>query len=143
MNRSACLASLLVALSVALSISPLAMRPALAQYGAARYQVLPPAYGPFSGHFLAGGEGLQKPVPETDPLLKATTPWTMTAWVEMPAAPPKAMLIAGMGDAMDEQSRLFAVMNGRLALRFGKDNVLTASTPLTPRPWHFIAASFD
>ncbi len=105
--------------------------------------MLPPEYGPFSGHFLAGGEGLQKPLPETDPLLKATTPWTMTAWVEMPAVPAKPMLIAGMGDPMDEQSRFFAVMNGRLALWFGKDNVLTANTPLTSRPWHFIAATFD
>ena len=139
MNRSACHASLLVALS----LSPLVTVPALAQHGAALYQVLPPEYGPFSGHFLAGGEGLQKPVPATDPLLKATTPWTMTAWVEMPAAPARPMLIGGMGDAMDEQSRLFAVMNGRLALWFGKDNVLTASTPLTPQQWHFLAASFD
>lgn len=139
MNRSACHASLLVALS----LSPLVTVPALAQHGAALYQMLPPEYGPFSGHFLAGGEGLQKPVPATDPLLKATTPWTMTGWVEMPAAPARPMLIGGMGDAMDEQSRLFAVMNGRLALWFGRDNVLTASTPLTPQQWHFLAASFD
>jgi glycosyl hydrolase family 2/Ig-like domain-containing protein/concanavalin A-like lectin/glucanase superfamily protein len=139
MNHSTRLASLLVALS----LSPLVTRPALAQHGATLYQVLPPEYGPFNGHFLAGGEGLQKPLPETDPLLKATTPWTMTAWVEMQAAPAKAMLIAGVGDATDEQSRLFAVMDGRLALWFGKDNVLTASTPLTQRLWHFFAATFD
>jgi beta-galactosidase/beta-glucuronidase len=139
MNRSTRLASLLVALSLV----SFAVRPVLAQHGAAAYQVLPPEYGPFSGHFLAGGEGLQKPVPATDPLLKAITPWTMTAWVEMLAVPSKPMLIAGMGDAMDEQSRFFAVVNGRLALWFGKDNLLTASTPLTPRPWHFIAATFD
>src|SRR5258708_3206464 len=76
-------------------------------------------------------------------MLNARTSWTMTASVEMQTAPAKAMLIAGMGDAMDEQSRFFAVMNGRLALWFGKDNVLTASAPLTSRPWHFIAATFD
>ncbi len=139
MNRSTHLASLLVALSLA----SFATGPALAQHGASAYQVLPPEYGPFSGHFLAGGEGLQKPVPETDPLLKATTPWTMTAWVEMPAAPAKAILIAGVGNPMDEQSRFFALMNGRLALWFGKDNVLTASTPLSPQTWHFLAATFD
>src|SRR6185437_3994232 len=139
MYRSACLATLMVALS----LSPLVTRPALAQHGAALYQVLPPEYGPFSGHFLAGGEGLQKAVPETDPLLKATTPWTMTAWVEMPALPAKPMLIAGAGNAMDEQSRFFAVINGRLALWFGKDNVLTASAPLTRQTWHFLAATFD
>ncbi len=116
---------------------------AKAQHGAAAYQVLPPEYGPFSGHFLAGGEGLEKPIPETDPLLKAVTPWTMTGWVEMPAAPARPMLIAGVGDAMDEQSRFFAVIHGQLALYFGKDNVLTSNTPLTPQPWHFITASFD
>jgi hypothetical protein len=115
----------------------------MAQHGAATYQFLPPEYGPFSAHFLAGGEGLEKTVPATDPLLKATTPWTMTAWVEMPAVPTQPMLIAGVGDAMDEQSRFFAVIHGRLALWFGKDNVLMASTPLAQLPWHFIAATFD
>ena len=121
----------------------LASAPALAQHGAAAYQVLPPQYGPFSGHFLAGGEGLEKPLPETDPLLKATTPWTMTAWVEVPAASAKPLLIAGMGNATEEDSRLFAIVNGRLALWFGKNNVLTASTPLPQRQWHFFATSFD
>ena len=116
---------------------------AIAQHGAAAYQVLPPEYGPFSGHFLAGGEGLEKPIPPSDPLLKAVTPWTMTAWVEMPAVPAQPMLIAGVGDAMDEQSRFFAVIGGKLALYFGRNNVLTASTPLTPQPWHFVAATFD
>jgi Exo-beta-D-glucosaminidase Ig-fold domain/Concanavalin A-like lectin/glucanases superfamily/Glycosyl hydrolases family 2/Glycosyl hydrolases family 2, sugar binding domain/Glycosyl hydrolases family 2, TIM barrel domain len=139
MYHSTRLASLLLALAL---LSPAAM-PAMAQHGAAAYQVLPPEYGPFSAHFLAGGEGLEKPVPATDPLLKATTPWTMTAWVEMPATPAKTTLIAGVGDAMDEESRFIAVMNGRLALWFGKDNVLTASAPLTPQPWHFVAAVFD
>jgi hypothetical protein len=116
---------------------------AFAQHGASAYQVLPPEYGPFSGHFLAGGEGLEKPVPATDPLLKATTPWTMTAWVTMPVVPTRPVLIAGVGDAMGEDSRFFAVTNGRLALWFGKDNALVASAPLAPAPWHFLAATFD
>ncbi len=128
---------------LAAALLSLASAPALAQHGAAAYQVLPPQYGPFSGHFLAGGEGLEKPLPETDPLLKATTPWTMTAWVEVPAASAKPLLIAGMGNATEEDSRLFAIVNGRLALWFGKNNVLTASTPLPQQQWHFFAASFD
>jgi hypothetical protein len=139
MHHSTRLASHLLALTLLFA----AAMPAMAQHGAAAYQVLPPEYGPFSAHFLAGGEGLEKPVPATDPLLKATTPWTMTAWVEMPATPTKTTLIAGVGDAMDEESRFIAVLDGRLALWFGKDNVLTASTPLTPQPWHFVAAVFD
>jgi hypothetical protein len=121
----------------------LASLPAAAQHGAAAYQVLAPEYGPFSGHFLAGGEGLEKPLPATDPLLKAIKPWTMTAWVELPVVPTGPMLVAGVGDATDEQSRFFAVMNGKLALYFGKENVLTANTPLASRSWHFIAATFD
>ena len=120
-----------------------AIMPAGAQYGGAKYEVLPPSYGPFSGHFLAGGEGLEKPLPDTDPLLKATTPWTMTAWVEMAAVPTQPVLIAGVGNAMDEQSRFFAVMHGRLALRFGNDNLLIANAPLAERQWHMLAATFD
>ncbi len=133
------LASLLLSAAL-LSITTIS---APAQYGAAKYEVLPPAYGPFSGHFLTGGEGLEKPLPETDPLWKAMTPWTMTAWVEMAAVPTKPMLIVGMGKAMDEQSRFFAVMDGRIALRFGRDNVLIANAPLVERQWHMLAATFD
>jgi hypothetical protein len=124
-------------------LSLVMIAPAMAQHGAASYQVLPSAYGPYSGHFLAGGEGLEKPIPETDPLLKAMTPWTMTAWVEMATLPTQPTLIAGMGDAKDEESRFFAVLNGRLALSFGKDNVLMARMQLAERQWHMLAASFD
>ena len=120
-----------------------AVAPARAQHGAENYQVLPPAYGPYSGVFLAGGEGLEKPLPATDPMLEATTSWTMTAWVEMVSVPTQPTLIAGVGDAMDEDSRFFAVVNGRLALRFGKDNMLIDNTPLAQKPWHLVAASFD
>ncbi len=139
MHHSTRFASLLLAATFSLA----AIVSAAAQHGAAAYQVLPPEYGPFSGHFLAGGDGLEKPVPASEPLLKATTPWTMTAWVEMPAVSAKPVLIGGMGDAMDEQSRFLAVTNGRLALWFGKENVLTGSAALSQGPWHFVAATFD
>ncbi len=134
----------LAPLALTIALLPSANMPGFAQHGAAIYQVLPPQYGPFSGHFLTGGEGLEKPIPDTDPLLKATTPWTMTAWVEVPpTASTKPTLIAGMGNATDEESRFFAVINGRLAVWFGKDNVLTASAPLARRQWHFFVATFD
>ena len=140
MIRSTCLISLLLLTAALLPIAP---PPARAQHGAAMYQVLPPEYGPYSGHFLAGGDGLEKPLPETDPLLKATTPWTMTGWVEMAAAPMQPTLIAGVGDATEEQSRFFAMVDGRVALRLGKDNMLTANAPLGQRQWHMLAATFD
>lgn len=133
MHRWSCFAALLLAIPFS----------APAQYGVGTYQVLPPQYGPFNGHFLTGGMGLEKPLPNTDPLLKAVTPWTMSAWVQLPAASTKLTLIAGMGDARDEQSRFFAMMNGRLALWFGKDNALVASAPPAAAPWHFLAATFD
>ena len=34
--------------------------------------VLPQSYGPYSGHFLQGGIGLTKPLPATDPIVKAS-----------------------------------------------------------------------
>jgi Exo-beta-D-glucosaminidase Ig-fold domain/Concanavalin A-like lectin/glucanases superfamily/Glycosyl hydrolases family 2, sugar binding domain/Glycosyl hydrolases family 2/Glycosyl hydrolases family 2, TIM barrel domain len=114
-----------------------------AQHGAAQYQVLPPEYGPFSAHILAGGEGLIKPLPETDPLLRATTPWTMSAWVETTTDSMQSTLIAGVGDPMQEQSRFFALINGHAALWSGKDNVLTAPTACASQQWHLLAATFD
>ncbi len=125
------------------AVLTLAAAPAFAQYGGGTYHVLPPEYGPFNAHILAGGDGLEKPLPPTDPLLKAVTPWSMTAWVEMPAASTKLTLIAGAGDARDEESRFFAMMNGRPALWFGKDNVLVANAAPAAGPWHLLAATFD
>src|SRR5690242_254701 len=130
MHRSIPFASLV-------ALMTLASAPAFAQYGAGAYQALPPEYGPFNSHILAGGEGLEKPLPATDPLLKAVTPWSMTAWVEMPAASTRLTLIAGVGDVRDEESRFFAMVNGRPALWFGKNNALEANASPAAGTWHF------
>ena len=105
--------------------------------------VLPPSYGPYSAHILQGGIGLTKPLPATDPILKASAPWTMSAWVEFSPAPTAPMLIAGAGDPRDEDSRFFAIVDGRLELRFGHGHSLRATDTLNPSGWHLLAASFD
>jgi hypothetical protein len=105
--------------------------------------VLPQSYGPYSGHFLRGGIGLTKPLPANDPVLKASTPWTLSAWVEFSPAPNGPTLIAGLGDPQDEDSRFFAIVDGRIELRFGPDRFLRASNPLNPTSWHLLAASFN
>ena len=101
------------------------------------------SYGPYNGRFLAGGAGLQKPIPEHDTLLEASATWTMSAWVRPSIATGSPTLIAGIGDPLAEDSRYFAIMDGKLAFRLGDGNVLNTSTALTPGSWHFIAATFD
>lgn len=115
----------------------------LAQHGAAQYQVLPPEYGPYSAHVLAGGEDLIKRVPEHDPLLHATTPWTLSAWIDTAASAGRTALVGGVGDPFAATSRFLALVDGHAALWAGKDNVLTANAPVSAGSWHLLAATFD
>ncbi|MHB1957898.1 MAG: glycosyl hydrolase 2 galactose-binding domain-containing protein [Acidobacteriaceae bacterium] len=105
--------------------------------------VLPQSYGPYSGHFLSGGIGLTKPLPAADPILKANTPWTLSAWVEFSPSSTGPLLIAGVGDPRGEDSRFFALENGLAELRFGRGHSLRATSPLGGLGWHLLAASFD
>ncbi len=101
------------------------------------------SYGPYNGSFLAGGAGLQKSVPEHDTLLQASATWTMSAWVRPSGPPDGPTLIAGLGNPLAEDSRYFALIDGKLAFRLGEGNILNTSTVLTPGSWHLIAATFD
>ncbi|MGO8718323.1 MAG: glycosyl hydrolase 2 galactose-binding domain-containing protein [Acidobacteriaceae bacterium] len=105
--------------------------------------VLPQSYGPYSGHFLTGGIGLTKPLPAADPILTPDAPWTLSAWVEFSQPPTESMLIAGAGDPIDEDSRFFAFVDGKPALRFGQGHLLRSEAALNGLGWHLLAASFD
>ena len=58
----------------------------------------PPVYGPYNAVILEGGDGLRKHMVERDTVLRADSPWTMYAWinVDFPATAPE--LVAGYGD---------------------------------------------
>ncbi len=101
------------------------------------------AYGLYSGSFLAGGPGLRKAIPAEDTLLRATATWTLSCWVKTTDAPDGPLLIAGLGDPREEDSRYFAELDGKLVFRLGENNVLQTSTTLTPNAWHFLAATSD
>jgi hypothetical protein len=101
------------------------------------------SYGPYSGIFIAGGPGLSKPIPQHDTILKASATWTLSGWVKPTFTPAGPALIAGLGDPVDEDSRYFALLDGKLAFRLSEDNVLKTSTTLSLNQWHFLAATFD
>ncbi|HEY0784955.1 MAG TPA: LamG-like jellyroll fold domain-containing protein [Acidobacteriaceae bacterium] len=100
-------------------------------------------YGPFAGHFLIDGKGLAKPVAAADPLLKAGTPWTLSAWFEAAAGGPQTTLIAGLGDPLDESSRFLALDAGRPAIRFADGRQVAGSAAVTGEGWHLLTAVFD
>jgi len=100
-------------------------------------------YGPYNAHILAGGRGLTKPLPAKDPILEATTPWTLSAWVELAPISPSTTLIAGAGDPFAEDSRFFALVDGKPSLRIGNTEQLIAVAPFSMSGWHFFAATFD
>ena len=67
----------------------------------------------------------------------------MSAWVRPSGPPDGPTLIAGLGNPLAEDSRYFALIDGKLAFRLGEGNILNTSTVLTPGSWHLIAATFD
>ncbi|HUY80613.1 MAG TPA: hypothetical protein VMU92_02715 [Acidobacteriaceae bacterium] len=84
-------------------------------------------YGPYNAHILVGGRGLTKSLPAKDPIFEAATPWTLSAWVQFATISPSSVLIAGAGDPFAEDSRYFALIDGKLALRIGDTASLVSS----------------
>lgn len=92
---------------------------------------------------MADGDGLKKPIPENQAKLAVDAPWSMYCWVWMQEPFQAPVLIAGMGEPLEEYSRYFVLKNGKLVLRFGPKNNLAAQANLTPKAWHLLAATFD
>ena len=103
----------------------------------------PAYYGPFNGVFLPDGDGLKKPLAKDDTVTRADSRWTVYGWVWLDEAPKGPTLIAGIGKPEDEYSRYLGIDGDKLILWAGKDNVLSGAAALTPKKWHFVAASFD
>ncbi len=92
---------------------------------------------------LQGGDGVHKKMVEKDTVLRADSPWTMYAWVNVdgPVAAPE--LVAGVGDVAAEYSRYLGLAPGKLMLWMGAENSLNAPLNVTPGKWQFVAATFD
>ncbi len=82
----------------------------------------PPVYGPYNGVFLAGGDGLRKPMVERDTVLLADSPWTLYAWVQPQESLTLPTLLAGVGLIDEEYPRYLAYAGGKLVLWMGIDN---------------------
>ncbi|HUA98243.1 MAG TPA: LamG-like jellyroll fold domain-containing protein [Terracidiphilus sp.] len=100
-------------------------------------------YGPYNAHILVGGRGLTKPLPARDPLLEADAAWTLSAWVEFAPISPSSILIAGAGDPAAPDSRFFALVDGKPALRISSEQQLSSTTAIVRKGWHLFAATFD
>jgi beta-galactosidase/beta-glucuronidase len=135
---SATAAVLLTALALAAPHSARADK-----HPAATDVILPEQYGPFSGHLLRGGRGLLKALPESDPVLQPTAPWTISAWIEPAHGSPSNALIAGVGDPLGPDSRYFALEDGKPALHLGRGHILLAAKALPATGWHLWTARFD
>lgn len=108
----------------------------------AQSSALPISYG-YNGVFLAGGDGLRKPMDATAANAPVDAPWTMVCWVKLQEAVTAPTLVAGAGDPRAEYSHYLVGGPGWLRLRFGHGNSLTAPVSLTPGQWHLLAATFD
>jgi hypothetical protein len=101
-------------------------------------------YGPYNAVFLPDGDGLRKNIDPHDPVLSADSPWSLSGWFQSADPNLSSTLILGFGNPADEDSRYLGIRDGKLTLRLGKDNQLTAQTPLAgTTAWHFAAAAFD
>lgn len=115
--------------------------------GAAAAQAIPtndpPKYGPYNGHFLAGGDGLSADMVPNDTVLLADTPWTMWCWVKTSEAVTAPTLVAGVGETTEEYPRYLAIDAGKVSLWMGEENELSGEATVSPNAWHFLAAEFD
>jgi hypothetical protein len=103
----------------------------------------PPYYGPYNAVFLPDGEGLKKFLVKNDTVTRADSPWTLYAWILLAEAPEALSPVAGLGNPEDEYSRYLATDGNKLQLWAGQENSISASLPVVPNKWHFIAATFD
>ncbi|MGC1871455.1 MAG: LamG-like jellyroll fold domain-containing protein [Acidobacteriaceae bacterium] len=102
---------------------------------------IPISYG-YNGVFLAGGDGLVKPI--TAPAAAdVSAPWSLYCWVWLQEPISGPTLVAGMGDPLEEYARYFALKGGRLVFRSGAANSLETSSTVAPMAWHLLAATFD
>ena len=102
----------------------------------------PAVYGPYNVKVLPGGVGLTKPLVDNDSVATALSAWTLSGWVNS-TTPAATQLIAGIGEASDQDSRYLGTLDGKLMLRMGDQNLLLSQAPLQPDAWHFVAATFD
>ncbi len=100
-------------------------------------------YGPYNAHILTGGRGLTKSLPSQDPILQASTPWMLSAWVKLSSVSPSTVWIAGAGDPSSEDYRFFALAEGKPVFQTGKSEQLVAGKPLSRQEWHLLSATFD
>jgi Exo-beta-D-glucosaminidase Ig-fold domain/Concanavalin A-like lectin/glucanases superfamily/Glycosyl hydrolases family 2/Glycosyl hydrolases family 2, TIM barrel domain len=104
----------------------------------------PPQYGPYNGHFLADGTGLEMPLANAhDSILLANSPWTIYCWVRTTEPVDAQELVAGLGSTSAEYPRYLGVDAGRIMLWMGQGNQLVGATDLKAGEWHLLAATFD
>ncbi len=103
----------------------------------------PDFYGPYNAVFLAGGDGLSKPLAKEDPVLRADSPWSLYGWVKPAESLDAPSLVAGFGEPEDEFSRYIALDGENAILWTGKGDKLSGAATVGPNKWHFLAATFD
>jgi Exo-beta-D-glucosaminidase Ig-fold domain/Glycosyl hydrolases family 2/Concanavalin A-like lectin/glucanases superfamily/Glycosyl hydrolases family 2, sugar binding domain/Glycosyl hydrolases family 2, TIM barrel domain len=103
----------------------------------------PPFYGPFNVVLLPDGDGVKKPIAKDESVLRADSPWTLSAWVRVEEPVKAPSLLAGVGDPAEEFPRYLGVDAGKAFLWLGRDNQLSGEAHLDLGKWHFLAATFD
>lgn len=111
------------------------------------------SYGPHSGVFREGGNGLIKSLDPAGAVFDATVPWSLYCWFRSDEPISGPTLLSGLGNPLEEYSRYFALQNGKLMFRIGEGSSLTASSALGDgalqngiyqnKDWHFVAAASD
>src|SRR3974390_3310027 len=139
MRRPSLLSSCLIAVLVLFTTSRLLSLSARAHIVSTND---PPVYGPYNAAILQGGDGVHKNLVAKDTVLRAESPWTMYAWVQMDGAVTAPTLVAGYGDVTGEYARYIGMEPGKLMLWAGPENSLSAAATVTPGNWQFVAGAF-
>lgn len=95
--------------------------------------------GPYNAEFIAGGDGLTKPLQGTPP--KAGGPFTLYAWVRPSEIPAGPAIVAGIG-GQNGVGQFLALDSTKPAVWSGRVTAAGSAT-FSAGSWHFIAAASD
>ncbi|MBD8699648.1 beta galactosidase jelly roll domain-containing protein [Sphingomonas sp. CFBP 13714] len=102
------------------------------------------AIGPYNAVFLAGSDGLERPVQgyAADEALPPMPQWTMRAWINPTLLPKGRVPVAAIGNPAGAAARVFALDDGKPVFQMGS-TTLRATAAITRESWHLLTATAD
>ena len=100
-------------------------------------------FGPYNATFLEGGVGESRPLAADSALLAAGASWSLTGWIKFAAPQAGSIVIGGVGNPYVGECRCLVLQDGKIGVRLGGKQQLSASQAFDFGQWHAVAATYD